>query len=895
MGEISGCAAVRIDAVSKSPLCELPDDRTLRVWAPGPPGSFVFRDGPRSNPLSTTVLRAVEGGSVVRIVLNEASTELYFRSAEDTVDRILRLGRKSAPAWLDAAKAARQKGDPDGARAILERVESTTPSPVDRAFVLGLRGRLELASGRAEASFPLLRTSARIHREAGRISDAADDSFALAFALNQRSHRYGEARAVLDDVRSWVTPYADGRAREPYYRATLSMETGDARAAFTLLREARSKAARLGLSVLERNASNAEALQLELVGRSREARALLRDLEAKLATATDAAPCERLEIAINTSFGMLVQNEQSTTDLVEVDPSSHLESALANAESCKDRYLRAAALGNLALASLQRGGTSEAKAYLARAREGLTDARAVEVLFWHHLDGRIALRDGDHARALAAFDEELRLAQSTLSFEGQWRAELGRAEAMEQLGRSAEAVARYLAAEELLTAVSFLVPLGEGRGTFVGDRGRSARLLVDLLVKMNRPAEALTAARAARARLVFGLARVARVEASKDKERARWEQALGSYRDARAALDLEAKSDWKLSRTDAQRGRGSRETRETELRSALDLALAAFASDSSLERNVSGRRLRPIPNDALTVAFHPARSGWVGLVASAAAGQPAVKTFRIVRLPDLSDRAATASALLGPIRTELLQAKRLRVLAYGPLHAVDFHALPFEGQPLARKLPIEYPLDLPEGPSSNPALPARALVIADPSLNLSNARTEGDHVAAVLRVAGWEIDILRGREATSSALLPRLGKARLLHYAGHGVYEGLEGFRSALPLASGSHLTVGDLLASTGVPSHVVLSGCDAARSGDEVPAESLGLAQAFVLAGSEFVIAPVRPIDDALAARLSTALYGPLTAIGTVDAALTLREAEMPYIEGRVSGDWSAFRVVTR
>jgi hypothetical protein len=136
--------------------------------------------------------------------------------------------------------------------------------------------------------------------------DAADDSFALAFALNQRSHRYAEARAVLDDVRAWVGPYPDGRAREAYYRGTLATETGDARTAMRLLAAARAHAARLGLGVLERNAINAYALQLELVGRVHEALDLLRELETIASASKDASPCEKVEIAINLGFGALL-------------------------------------------------------------------------------------------------------------------------------------------------------------------------------------------------------------------------------------------------------------------------------------------------------------------------------------------------------------------------------------------------------------------------------------------------------------------------------------------------------------------------------------------------------------------------------------------------------------
>ena len=113
------------------------------------------------------------------------------------------------------------------------------------------------------------------------------------------------------------------------------------------------------------------------------------------------------------------------------------------------------------------------------------------------------------------------------------------------------------------------------------------------------------------------------------------------------------------------------------------------------------------------------------------------------------------------------------------------------------------------------------------------------------------------------AVARELPAADLLHYAGHGRFAGREGWGSSLPLARGGRLSIGDILALASVPSRVVLSGCDAAREGEEASAESLGLAQAFVVAGATFAIAPVRPVSDALAARMSEALYGALAAPG--------------------------------
>lgn len=884
---------MREEGAPKAAVCELPADRTLRVWAPSRFARF-FASGAGGAALQAVALREPDGGATFRVTVPEGASEIRVVTGTGA-DRAIRVAAKTSPGWLDRAKAARQRGDTDEALSLARAAEGSG-DPVDRAFALGLRARIELAANHPDVAFPLLRESAGVHRKAGRLSDAADDSFALAFALNQRSHHYTEARAVLDDVRSWVGPYPDGRARESYYRGQLAVETGDARAAFALLREARAHAVRLGLSVLERNAINAYALELELVGRRSEALETLRRLASDLATAADAGPCEKVEVAINASYGVLLGNEEASEGDRATDPTPELETALAATDAgCKDRYLRSAVLGNLALAALQRGDAAAAKKRLATARAGTTEARAVEMLFWHDLEGRIALAENDAKRALAAFDEEVALAESILSFEGQWRGEVGRGAALEQMNRRDDALARYHAAEDLLTTLSFLVPLGEGRGTFVGDRAKSARLAVDLLVRNGRPAEALTIARTARARVLAGLARTARVEGLSEADRPRWEKALGVYRDARASLDADAKNDWTLTRPEAARARAAREKKETELRAALEAAFALFA-----ESGPKSIAVEPLPKDALTLTFHPVRRGWVGL----ASDGTSASSFVIAELPRADDLATAASTLLEPVHASIARASRLRILPYGPLRAIDFHALPFEGSPLVEKVAIEYPLDLPRARSPRATTPVdagampTALVVADPTLDLAKARTEADAVAGSLRDAGaFQVEVLAGRDATSTTVLAGLAKATHLHYAGHGVFAGLEGWESALPLAGGGHLAASDVLATRAVPPRIVLSGCETARAGAEAPAESLGLAQAFVIAGADFVIAPVRRVDDAVAAQTSAALYGAgaLARGGAADAAKALREAQLARRRDAPDSDWSAFRVVSR
>jgi CHAT domain-containing protein len=68
---------------------------------------------------------------------------------------------------------------------------------------------------------------------------------------------------------------------------------------------------------------------------------------------------------------------------------------------------------------------------------------------------------------------------------------------------------------------------------------------------------------------------------------------------------------------------------------------------------------------------------------------------------------------------------------------------------------------------------------------------------------------------------------------------------------------------------HVVLSACDAARTGAALPDEALSAATGFLLAGAAMVTAPLWPVVDATVPRLMTEYHKDLAA--GVDPALAL------------------------
>src|SRR5262249_713554 len=178
--------------------------------------------------------------------------------------------------------------------------------------------------------------------------------------------------------------------------------------------------------------------------------------------------------------------------------------------------------------------------------------------------------------------------------------------------------------------------------------------------------------------------------------------------------------------------------------------------------------------------------------------------------------------------------------------------------------------------------------------DLPAARTEATAVAQTLGPAA-PITLLRGRDVTRAAFASALADASLLHYAGHGDYAGVEGWRSALLLAGDDELSVTDVFALPRVPSRVVLSGCETAQSSGAAGPISLGIAQAFLAAGSETAIAAMRPVDDRDTMLLMEDLYTELAAKRSGDLADALRAAQMQATTRLPLTTWSAFRALAR
>lgn len=795
--------------------------------------------------------------------------------------RELRLWVRAPPEAIEIQAGGKRidtSGEPvqDG-----QRFSVTVPPGADSADVL-----VQTQQGRAawslvlaepedgQPSGPLVR-QARQARSRDLLRDVAETARPLHELIARR--QLAAAREMLDVLGLPPRAPAKFRYHVAYNRGLLAEKEGDYRSAMAEIQKAVEIAERVKEERYQWLAEEKRALLLRGVGRSRESAELFE----RLAGAPHPRDsCEVSEFLNNRAWSALLAREAGESF---ADPTPLLTRALETYETCK-RFTpetEVNVLLNLALACLQEGRLPEAKDHLAQVRELEVHATLPHQMWWLDLEARIALGEERPAEALSLFERLEDLALGTGMPDGRLRAAFGQARCHEDLGDRTAALETLSRAEDLLDEQSLQVPLHEGRETFMATRQAVVNLHLELLLAEGRSAEALAAARHARSRMLRQLERSDRLASLAPDRRARWDRLLTDYQQKRASLEERASDDWKLATDQLRRERAARAAETKAAKKLLDEAFLLLADPGEQP----GEVLPPPRPGELILAYHPLPGGWVGFAADGE--EVAVHRFD---LPPgvLSDPVELARLLLLPFRVPIERSERIRVLPSGPLQDVDFHALPFAGDVLLVGRPLVYGLDLPVPSGPEERVGRRALLVTDPRGDLPGTLAEAQTVKDAL--GAWTITELKTGRASAKAVRDRLATADLLHYAGHGAFSGLGGWESSLLLADDTRLTLGDFLVLERVPAWVVLSGCDTGRSSAETPVENLGLAQAFLLAGSRTVVASIRPADDLEMPGFFSELYRQWGQ--EPDLAVALQRAQLSWRRRSPRADWAGFRL---
>ena len=500
-----------------------------------------------------------------------------------------------------------------------------------------------------------------------------------------------------------------------------------------------------------------------------------------------------------------------------------------------------------------------------------------------------SLRANDSGAAAGQAAEALAIAQETGNAEMEWSAQRLLARVARGAGRTEEAIARLHAGIEVIESLRARIRTDAGKIGYLDTRQAVFHEAVDLLVAEGRPEQALELAEAARSRAFVDLLAERRITAAPADARA-----LAAIREEESRLRTQTR----LAANGAAGGELLNRTRAAvaERLSAVradrpQLASLVVADPPSFaQMAATGRRLGATVVEYLVTAdrlfiFVIDAGGGVSSrtvdVTRAKLRRDVGEAHRMLNELDaagLRDQRALRAALghlhrllIAPVvdRLPADPAALVTIVPHDALFRVPFAALPdARGRTLLDRHTLvfapslgvlRYTVDKKAGGAP------RLLALADPQTGagaLPGAREEVRQLARHFPAS--RRTILVG-PAASEANGKRLGPGQsVLHFAAHGVIDDARPLDSAL-LLSGGDGEDGSLRVSEAFGLHldadlVVLSGCSTGLgkvTGDGI----LGLARAFLYAGTPSVVVSQWDVSDRATAFLMDRFYSGMKA----------------------------------
>lgn len=832
------------EEVLAGPRCALAPGEPLRMWvhAERPPEV----EGAR--PPATW--RRHEGGWALTLTPGPEPLSLRAGSARWKLDFV----PSPKPDWQPAVERALAHGRLNEAEALLDAVDEDAPDALRQSARLAWRrGRSDVAA--------LQRAAASAFEAEGRSSAAVDALLAAGHAhLGIQRDLGATADRIAEASRLAGPDYARGRLLAAELVAQLALAAGDRRGALDVLQTMQEEARRLAEPNMAWTALLLTAQTLQHLGQLEAADQSLVELAAMPAP----SPCHSAMLDNTRAWSGLLRAERSGRP-----QQAPIEARLARASEvfegvCPQPLSAAEVRLNRALLALLQGAPGRA----AEQLDAMPGALGPEQAGWQRLlRARVALAEGRAEVALEGLDALLE--RPDMSELLRWRARTRRASALLALGREQEALESYREAEADTKQSSLALPIQQDRAAFLASRARVHREHLGLLARRGDAAAFVARARAERRWLLEQLDFEARVRHLEGRARRQWLDALGAVRQAQAELARARASAWGLARDQLPAAL----RREAELADRVDAAWNEAARVGGIGPTEPGAG--PEPGE-LILGFAQSSDGWYAYHLA----HEQLGLHRIGTLDPEAPPARLAERLLTPVAPVLRAARSVRLLLPDALEDLDVHALPLDGAPLGLGREVVYALDLPPHPPGSAS--DGALVVSDPEGDLQGARHEG--VAALLARRGYATRALRQAEVTHLAVRSLLPRVARFHYSGHADHHPL-GWRSGLRLAGGERLESHDILALPSAPETVVLAGCETGSG-----AAGLGVAQAFLLAGSRWVLSTTRPVADEASAAVVRALYE-----AEDPPSATFSEALRSVVRAHPDVDWAAFRVWVR
>lgn len=820
--------------------CYYRPNTTLRFWASEKSSLALAGKAAQVEPAGT--------GFSFRFQPKESHVVLMFPVGAEK--RKITLIAEKTPSWLSELKRRLIAGKADLAKQLLRQVITDDDKSAEAYSRLAL---LVLGEGDNKAATRLLNTAAKLYQEKENWPSYVNDVTVLLYlalyrdevAQNSLSDKAKELFEKLDEMSS---PLAKTHYLLSYYRGIYYRYEGHYQLAQRELQRAVDVADNFQFVRELGMAREALANLLTEVGQFAHADRVYQ----RLLAANNVQGCDLAYYNNSAAGSLLMAAESGETEPGRLQQAaSYLSSASGhNSTNCPDHHsLQAFIFLNETLLAIIQKRAQLAEEKLMAIHQ-LSD-RSDRVQTWvGDFAGRIALLKKRWDEAEMAFEKLKGQSRSKEDAEAMWRATLGLARVKLAIEQPDAALALLQENAQRTDQLAEAIGIHEERSRFYNLRKQNSQLLLETLIAIGDAEAVLAVLKHARQRVLGDALRQFAIE----NRSAQQHRGVQRYVDKRKQEAAAKANSWMLSQSEFQH----QEKRQAAAKSQLvsEIAQVNAITELSTPREQNGpsteeNKKASFPANTLNLYFFRDGNGTV-VVAENNRG-PIMKHFDksnggakkevdvIKNLQFDTSQFESLAFLILPFAREIDEAEMINLYGSGEFATTALHRIPFRGKPLGEQKTLLYRLDLadtlPDFSWPHPGM----LLVGDAHGDLPNSRKE---IKALSKFSNELATTLTGEAVTYSALRSELPKHRHVHYSGHGDAKG-QSWQSSLALANDNGLSIGDILTLDKVPYSLVLSACSTNHNAVQSMVEDWSTVNAFLVAGSAWVMGSPEPIDD--------------------------------------------------
>jgi len=880
--------------------CQLIESESIKIWIPEKYGNdfHVYLNKQEISFYQQDEIDFYQKVNSVELISNDrfitfeipieiGENSLEVLSYDNSIAWNMTIERKTTPTWLTEYRQNINTEQLEKAVTSLTHASKSLPE-IEKALAYYHLGRAHLSRNEIDEAIDNLSHSNRIFERHKLKNKIIDNSTVLVYIYLHLQDNPVKSEQILSNL---PTEKNDSRSLfyKKFYLGQLASYLGALQEAENYFHQAKTVARNYDL---KKEYVDSEFMYTQLLIRSgltEKAVTKRRELVEQVPHTWTKCRLSKYYNGLGWAQIKLLESTKVSSTASNVNPLPSLQHSLQLLENSCPKSIsdKVTIILNLSKAYYLAEQASEASIQLSNIFKLKADLNYAQTLELIELQGLLALQNGETNKSIAHFENLLVLAKKVKYSEFTIDALVGKAKSYEVAGLFEDALTNYKKAERLIFDEFINIPMTSSQPYFLSSKMNFSYAYVDLLMRLNKTEEAMTVARRFRARWVDSIHRVRQRSLSKVVHEKEWIATVGQIRKLRKSIIAQQSLEWSIPFDQVDHAKRRLEEEKLALSNLFDKSIRLVNNTIGYDESAQSKP----SNGELFLFFYAINDSFIGFASNSSGIKSHTISF---------DKASALSAIdlanewITIFKKEFEDANKVKVFPFGLMKKVDFQTLPYKNDILLAHKSISYGVDLKILDLNKKRTPQsiRSLIVANSLGDLKETEKEARTVAKLTKESDWNTQTLTSKQVIYDSLKSKLEKAQHFHYAGHVNRAKNNVFQHHFPLSNNTEMDGADILMLRQVPTWVVLSACNSALNNNNISTQSIGLAHAFIIAGSKKVVATVRPVLDKHASQIMKQFYHQW--MKTDDFEQAFRAAQLKLLKTQPEHDWAAFRLVT-